>query len=135
MTKYEIADDHEWADEKQADDPAESPVSVDSHTVDIIHTTNPDADMGYGRDKYTVHIVDESSWNDGTPYATHAVKHRWKGNFWRETKQVDWRDLPPIVRKRVLSLVPCLALDPGCRLVDEGGRSVWSERQDRGDSE
>lgn len=130
MSKYSIPDDHEWADE-QTEDFTESPVSVESHKVEIVHTTDPTEDMGYGRDKYTVHIVNDDD-RERAPFALYATKWRWKGNFWRETLQVDWRDLPNVVQRRVASTVACAsvaALDSGTRLIDEEGEEPWRERE------
>lgn len=131
MNKYNIPDDHEWADE-QTEDFTESPVTVKSHDVDIIHTIDPTEDYGYGRDKYTVHITNDNE-RERSPYALYATKHRWKGNFWRETLEVDWRDLPNVVQRRVASVVACKGvadLDSGSRLIDKEGRNPWQREGD-----
>lgn len=137
MTKYQIPDGHEWADE-QTEDFAEQPVPVTSHDVEIIHTTDPTEDMGYGRDKYTVHLAHDD--REHTPYAVFATKWRWKGNFWRESLEVDWRDLPNVVQRRAASVIACESvadLDPGTRVIEPEGRDPWREREceDTGDSE
>ena len=133
MTKYSISEDHQWPDEKkrEAEERGLSSTTVESHEVDIIHTTDPSEDMGYGRDKYTVHIANDGLDDDDTPYAVYATKHRWKGNFWRDVLDIDWCDLPTTVQRRVASVVACDDLDdldPGVRVIGEDGRSTWRER-------
>lgn len=123
MSKYSIPDDHEWADEKeqQLD---HQPVHVDRHEVDVILTTDPHEKYGYGREKYTAHLSHDE---DGAT-CLYFTEHRWKGNFWRETTEWDWQDVPGLVKRQVAAVVDCDGvddLDPGHRLVDEGGESTW----------
>lgn len=127
MTKYSVPDDH-WDDSD--DSTAEfSPVHVDSHTVDVIHTTDPNESMGYGRDRYSAHVTH----GDDGPTVLYFTKHRWKGNYWREHLELDWRDTPGVVRRQVADVVACDGvddLDPGHRLIDEGGEACWASPND-----
>lgn len=138
MTKYEVPDDH-WEEEQEDEEESnESPVRVESHDVDVILTVDPDhdhADMGYGREKYTVRLVDD---DEDAPYALYCIEHKWKGNYWRDVKELDWRDIPTEVQLRVAEVVDCAGvddLDSGVRLVEEGGRSTWTARKESDDSE
>ena len=124
MPKYSVPDDH-WQNDEEPDR-GDSPAKLDTIEVNVILTTDPHADMGYGREKYTAHVVHDDT--DGL-YVLHVVEHRWKGNFWRDIRDWDWKDAPGLVRERVASVVDCDGvddLDPGVRLVDEGGESTWS---------
>lgn len=130
QTKYEIPDDHEWADEQEPDEDVQDRTSVQSHEVDIIYTVDPNEDMGYGREKYTVHLTHGK---DRDPIALYVLEHRWKGNYWREHTEWDWRDIPMPVKKRVASIVDCAGVEdlkPERRLVDEGGETAWQRRGD-----
>jgi hypothetical protein len=54
-TKYEIPDDHEWADEKMAETDDQPPrAEVKSHAVEILHRgrnrTDGERDIRYGND-------------------------------------------------------------------------------------
>jgi hypothetical protein len=123
QTKYSIPDDY-WDRDTEEQAPCESPTTVDSHDVDVIFTTDPHAAHGYGREKYTAHLVH----NDNGATVLFFTKHRWAGNFWRETKELDWRDVPRVVKRQVAAVVACDDVDelaPGHRLVDEGGEHTW----------
>lgn len=76
MSKYEISADHEWANETQ-DQTAHQPIRVDAHDVTVILTTEPHETGGYGREKYTGHLVHD----DDDTTALYFTKHRWKDNF------------------------------------------------------
>lgn len=128
-TKYgDMIDDHEWQDstpDGSADDIEAT--SVSSHEIDVILTTDPDEKLGYGREKYTVKLTYD---DDGTPSVLFAVKHRWKGNYWRDTLDLDWQDVPDPVQQQVAALLPVNgpeALNDGVRLFDEGGESRWEK--------
>lgn len=128
MTKYEIPDDYEWADEKQGQTEAPDRTSIDSHEVDVIYTTDPSEDYGYGRERYTATLRYDDETDE--PYVLMVVKHRWKGNYWRDTHDMDWRDTPEPVRKQVAAVLPVDApdeLDCGVRMFDEGGESRWEK--------
>lgn len=132
MTKYQISDDHEWADEQRDREAREyDPTSLESHTVDVVLTTDQDERYGYGRERYTVHVGHDE---DNAPYVVYAVEHTWKGNYWRETREWDWRDIPGSVRQRATSVVAGADspadLDSGYRLIDEGGRPTWRRRDE-----
>lgn len=123
MSKYSVSDDH-WNEDEEPD--PESPVSIDSHTVDVILTTDPTEKHGYGREKYTVYVTHSF---DDSPVVTHAIEHRWKGNYWREVREWDWHDVPGAVKKQVAHVVDCEGardLHPGDRLVGEGGDSTFT---------
>jgi hypothetical protein len=127
-TKYgdRIPDDY-WDEDDEQD--AESPASLESHEVDVILTTDPTEDMGYGREKYTIHIGHDF---EDSPVAVFATEHRWKGNFWRDVRQIDWHDVPGAVKREVADVVDCDGvndLHPGRRVVGEGGRSTWTSRE------
>lgn len=125
MSKYSVPDDH-WKEDDEPD--PESPASINSHKIDVILTTDPTEKHGYGREKYTVHIGHDF---DDSPVAVFAIEHRWKGNYWRDVKQIDWHDVPGAVKQQVAHVVDCEGvgdLHPGHRLVGEGGESTWREK-------
>lgn len=133
-TKYEVPEGH-WEDDDPDPEPepepesAADPVRIDSHTIDVVLTTDPDADMGYGREKWSVVFQHD----DGDVYCLYATEHRWKGNYWRDVRLWDWRDVPTVVRRAAAAIVECdghEALDPGGRVVGEDGESTW--RSDHG---
>lgn len=133
MSKYSVPDDH-W-ESREERELAESPARVDTHSVEVILTTDPTEKYGYGREKYTVHIVHDG---EDAPYALYATEHRWKGNFWRDVKDIDWHDVPGTVRKQVACVVACNGvndLHPGHRVIGEGGESRWKRRQEAGTDE
>lgn len=128
-TKYSVDDDY-WTREESTPAKKGRPTTVESHTVDVILTIDPTKDMGYGRKKYTVHIFHT---NADSPVALYAMQHRWKGNFWQKHKQIDWCDVPLPVKCRVEQIVACNGiddLDPGHRLIGEGGRDPWTRNGD-----
>jgi len=90
-TKYGTdLDDHDWS-EPEPEPEAADRTSLDDHELSVVYTTNPDDSQGYGREKYTVTIrYDDES---GAPYVLYAVEYRWKGNYWRDTTDWDWRDV------------------------------------------
>lgn len=102
--------------------------SVSDHEIEVIYETDPGRDDGYGREKYsaTVRYDDET----GAPYVLFVIEHRWKGNYWRDTTDWDWRDVPEPVREQIAAALPVGhpdALDAGTRLIDEGGESRWEK--------
>lgn len=127
MTKYgDMIENHEWTDPDPEADGGER-TTVKNHEIEVIYTTDPSEDGGYGREKYTAHVSYE---DDGTPYVLYAIKHRWKGNYWRDTHDYDWRDVPGPVRQQVAAMLPVDGpddLDCGTRMVDEGGESRWEK--------
>ncbi|WP_455448225.1 hypothetical protein [Natrinema thermotolerans] len=128
-TKYgdQIAD-HDWSN-AEPDEPDElDRTSVSSHEIDVIYTTDPGETGGYGRTKYTATIRYDDE--GGAPYVLFVVQHRWKGNYWRDVTDLDWRDTPAPVREQVAAALPVEdpdALDSGARLIDEGGESRWEK--------
>ena len=127
MTKYSVPDDY-WEQDEQAESEY-TPTHVDAHKVDVILTTDPTETMGYGREKYTTHIVHD----DEGVRVLYVTKHRWKGNYWRDIRDLDWLDVPGSVRQQVAAVVACDGvddLDPGVRVIGEGGRSTWRQHKD-----
>lgn len=124
-TKYGLMiDDHEWADDEDPE-PAEPPAELKDHVVTVHHTFDPEQTGGYGRHKYDVHLQHDV---EDAPVAVFATKYRWKSNYWRETEQVDYHDLPASVREQVATIVACDGpqdLRPGRRVVGESGRETW----------
>lgn len=131
MSKYDVPDDYwEEREERQKDPETGSRTSVQSFEVEVIYTVDPDEDMGYGREKYTARLTHDGE--DGLR-ALYVVEHKWKGNYWRDTRRWDWRDVPAPVRRQVADVVHCGHvgdLDPGVRLIDEGGESTWRRESD-----
>lgn len=125
-TKYTIPDDHWDEDEVEEETEAHPTQYIDSHEVNVYVDDEPDPDDNYDRTKYTAHIT----YRDGEPSVLYFTTHRWKGNYWRDKTDLDWRDAPGIVKQRVAAVVACDGVDdlnPGVRLVEEGGRSRWKE--------
>lgn len=125
-TKYgsEI-EDHDWS---KPDVETPERTSIKNHEVDVIYTVDPDADMGYGRKKYTATI----RYDDETeaPYVLYVVEHKWKGNYWRDVTDWDYRDIPKPVKEAIAAKLPVdgpdtLQTEP--RLMDEGGESRWQK--------
>lgn len=127
-TKYgdRIAD-HDWSAPTPEVEAADR-VYVDGHEVDVIYITDPGETGGYGRERYTATInYDDET---GDPYVLFVVKHRWKGNYWRDSLDMDWRDVPGPVRQQIAAVLPVNgpnALDCGHRMIDEGGESRWEK--------
>jgi hypothetical protein len=127
-TKYgDRLEDHDWSGPELEAETTDR-THVKNHEIDVIYVTDPAEDMGYGREKYTATIrYDDET---GDPYVLYAVEHRWKGNYWRDTTDWDWRDLPEPVRQQVAAALPVESpdeLDSGTRLMDEGGESRWEK--------
>ncbi|MDS0280045.1 hypothetical protein NDI85_19865 [Halomicroarcula sp. S1AR25-4] len=102
--------------------------SVTDHDIEVIYETDPGRDDGYGREKYsaTIRYDDET----GEPYVLFVVEHRWKGNYWRDVTDWDWRDVPEPVRQRIAAALPVdgpAALATDQRLIDAGGESRWEK--------
>lgn len=124
MTKYSVPEDAFESDDEPED---ESPASIQSIRVDVILVTDPTDDMGYGREKYTAHVKTD---DDGTR-VVFFTEHTWKGNYWREFKDWDWQDVPGSVRQKVadaMNVEDWRELDPGVRVVDEGGEKRFEFR-------
>lgn len=127
-TKYgDRLKDDQW-DEPESEPEAADRTSVTDHEVDVIYHTDPDQTDGYGREKYsaTIRYDDET----GEPYVLFVVEYRWKGNYWRDVTDWDWRDVPDPVRERIAATLPVEnpdQLDSGTRLMDEGGESRWKK--------
>jgi len=121
-----IPDDH-WEEDDGAVEEG-SPTTITNHEIDVILTTDPHESGGYGRKKYSCRIrYDEET---GEPYVLYVVGYRWKGNYWRDTTDWDWRDVPRAVRQQVAAALPVDSpdeLDSGTRLMDEGGESRWKK--------
>jgi len=138
-TKYgDQLEDHDWS-KPEPETPDRT--SVKNHEIDVIYTTEPDETRGYGRQKYTAHIKYDDE--TGDPYVLYVVKHRWKGNYWRDTTDLDWLDTPTPVKQQIAAKLPVespAALGTDTRLIEEGGESRWQkyhkdrvERMDSGD--
>lgn len=129
MSKYTVPDGH-WDRDEDRPDP-ESPARIEAHDVEVIFTFDPTEGRGYGRTKYTIHIGHDF---EDSPVAVFATEHRWKGNFWRDVRQIDWHDLPGSVQQQVATVVACGGvgdLHPGERVIGEGGESTWKVRHER----
>lgn len=126
-TKYgEMIADHEWSEPEENEPTPDT--RVKSIELDIYHDTEPDPDDNYAVERYTVNISFEK--DSGDPFVLYAIEHRWKGNYWRDTTDWDWRDLPDGVRQAVanqMSVESPDELDGGARLMDEGGESRWEK--------
>lgn len=125
MAKYSVPD--EFWDDDEPEVEADDRMHVESHKIEVVYTTDPDEKYGYGREKYTVTITYDDE--RGTE-ALRAIKHRWKGNYWRDTLDLDWQDVPVPVRQKVAALLPVDGpdeLESGVRLFDEGGESRWEK--------
>lgn len=102
MAKYDVPDDA-WED----DEPEGPPAWMEDTSADIeidVQLHNE----GYQTDKkWTVHCHDRL--DEGTISAAYAVKHRNKGNYWREGELLDdaveFRHLPLRVRERVAAVL------------------------------
>jgi hypothetical protein len=115
-------------DGAEDDDGRPERTRVDSHEIDVYYDTGPDPDDNYGRERYTVTVTYDKE--TGDPSFLYAVEHRWKGNYWRDMTDWDWRDLPAPVRRCVAAVLPVESpdeLDRGVRLMDEGGESRWKK--------
>lgn len=127
-TKYgTMIEDHEWS-EPEADVDVEERTSVTNHEIDVIYVTDPGEHNGYGREKYTASVSYDGETD--APFVLRVVEHRWKGNYWRDTTDWDWRDVPEPVRKQVAAVLPVdgpEALDSGTRIFDDGGESRWEK--------
>jgi hypothetical protein len=125
-TKYEISDEY-WNRANEVMCEKEPPTTVKSHTVAVIMTVDENAEMGYGREKYSVQINHSTS---DAPVALYAMQYRWKGNYWQKQRQIDWCDVPVSVKRETEQVVECNGindLDPGHRLIGEGGRDPWRQ--------
>ena len=128
-TKYgdRLADDA-WDEPEPEPDGGEPRARVTDHELDVAYDTEPDAEDNYDRERYTVTIrYDDES---GEPYVLYAVEHRWKGNYWRDVTDWDWRDVPEPVRERVVAALPIddpAVLTSEHRLIEAGGESRWQK--------
>lgn len=128
QTKYgSQLEDHDWTASGEDVESVER-TRVKGHEIDVVYyVTDPDADGGYGREKYTATVC----YNEGRePYVLYVVEHRWKGNYWRDVTDWDWRDVPGPVRQEIANRLPVTTpseLDSGVRLMDEGGESRWEK--------
>lgn len=123
-TKYSVPDGH-WDEDDESEETPER-TQVHSHEIEVYYDTEPDPEDNYGREMYTVTVT----CNDDGPSVLYAVEHRWKGNYWRDVTDWDWRDLPGPVRQCVANALPVESpddLDGGVRLMDEGGESRWEK--------
>lgn len=100
MSKYDIDDDHEWQDEKEAKQQREeweNRASLGEHTVTVLY----DEENEYqSAEKYECHIKHK----DDGPKVLYVVTFRNKGNYWRRLKVDDWidfHDVPMPARKKV----------------------------------
>lgn len=100
MTKYEIDDDHEWQDEKEAkqqQEEWENRASLKEHTVTVIY----DEENEYqSSDKYECVITH----SHGEPKVLHVHTFWNKGNYWRQKDVDEWldfHDIPMPARMKV----------------------------------
>lgn len=131
MTKYSVPDEH-WENEDHAED-EERPTSIESHEIDVILTTDPTEDMGYGREKYTAHIV-----HKGSPEILYITQHRWKGNYWREWKDWDSQDVSQLVKEQVADALGyqfAEDLENDVRVIGEGGMSCYNRADNATESD
>lgn len=127
-TKYgDQLEGKQWSEGRQ-DEGAEEEAwtSAGAVSLEIIHLFDPSQDHGFGRRKYELHVnppeEDQEEW-----VVLYATTHRWKGNYWRKSGEEDWQDLPGIVKAKAADVLPVDTpsdLDPGIRLVDDGGESA-----------
>jgi hypothetical protein len=128
-TKYSVPDGYWDRDQPDETDlPDHHPTHVQSHAIDVIHVEDPHKKNGYGRTMFTTHLSHRD--DGGGPIALYCIRHRWKGNFWREAEELDWYDIPGVVRQRVAAALSTTTadLDPECRLIGEGGRTLGERR-------
>lgn len=126
-TKYgDSIADHDWSAPEQ--DEQTSDTRVKSIELQIWHETVPEPEDRYEIEMYEVTVTFDT--DTGEPYVLYAIEYRWKGNYWRDITDWDWRDLPNGVRNEVADSL-CVDspddLDAGARLVDEGGESRWEK--------
>lgn len=122
-TKYTIPDGH-WDDDVEEE--SHPTQRIDRHEVHVVCDNKADPDGNYDRTKWTAVVTH----GDDGPTALYFTSHRWKGNYWRDQMDVDFRDAPDVVKRRVAEIVVCDGvedLDPGVRLIEEQGRSRWRE--------
>ena len=127
-TKYgDRLADHDWS-KPEPEAETHDRTTIKNHEIDVIYTVDPGEKLGYGRERYTatVQYDDET----GDPYVLYVVEHRWKGNYWRDVTDWDWRDVPGPVRAQIAAALPVDTpddLDSGTRLMDEGGENRWEK--------
>jgi len=104
MTKYDIDDDHEWADEKAAKEQQEQwrdLAGLSSHTVEVLY----DVEQEYqSAEKFACEITHQGD----TPTVLYAATFKNKGNYWRKLDMDDWldfQDLPMPARVRVAEVL------------------------------
>lgn len=128
-TKYGdmIPDDHDWTDSEHQPENHDR-TSISDHEIEAIYVTDPQEKHGYGRERYDAIIrYDDES---GEPYVLYVVEYRWKGNYWRDVTDWDWRDIPEPVREQVAAVLPVTGPDDltdEARLIEEGGESRWQK--------
>ncbi|UHQ96410.1 hypothetical protein [Natrinema halophilum] len=127
MAKYEPDTSH-WDEDEESNEFELPRTQIKTHEIEVIYTTDPGETRGYGREKYsaTIRYDDET----GDPFVLFVVEYRWKGNYWRDVTDWDWRDVPEPVRKQIAAALPVRSpdeLDSGARLIDEGGESRWEK--------
>jgi len=100
MTKYDIPDNYEWRDEKEAKQQQEewmNRANVDAHSVTVIYDEEQEYQTA---EKYECRI--SHSYDDPVVYCVHTFQN--KGNYWRKRDVDDWidfRDMPMPARKCV----------------------------------
>ena len=126
-TKYgDLIEDHEWEEQETEDQPQRT--RIKSIDIDVMYDTEPDPADNYDRERYTVTVTHDRE--TGDPWVLYVVQHRWKGNYWRDITDWDWRDVPGPVRHRVANALAVDGpddLDGGARLIDKGGESRWEK--------
>jgi len=131
-TKYgdQIADDHWERDEREGPPAWREDTSAKDITLDVqLH------EQGYQTDeKWTVHCTDRT--DDEGIIAGYAIKHRNKGNYWREgdcwDDAVDFADLPLRVRQRVAAVLnrDLDEITPESRTIHREDGTGVADRQD-----
>lgn len=100
---------------------------VKTHTIELYYDDEPGTNDNYQRTKYELRIAYTDT---GEPYALYAISHRWKGNYWRDMLDLDYRDLPTAVKETVASKLPVDHPDDlqhEHRLIPEGGENRWQK--------
>jgi hypothetical protein len=144
VTKYgdRIADDHWEQDEPEGPPAWKEDTSAKDITLDVqLH------EQGYQNDeKWTVYCTERL--DEWRIIAGYAVKHRNKGNYWRNGDRwddaVDFVDLPLRVRQRVAAVLNrdleeitpdgrTIHREDGTGLADREDRSVGTDMEDDDD--
>lgn len=122
-TKYgEQLSDKQWSEQRR-DPGAEKSASIPPGglTLEVIHVHDPNEDYGFGRRKYELMVTPPKEHPDEEWCVRYARTHRWKGNYWRKDGEIDWVDLPGLVKAKAGDVLPVSSpsqLDPGIRTIE-----------------